>query len=77
MGRGCVRSRPLGTGANMMIDKQQILDLLKQRGDDQAASQAESELPPEVDTNQDSGLLEKFGIKPEDFLSGGGVGGLL
>lgn len=61
----------------MMIDKQQILDLLKQRGDDQAAGQAESELPAQVDTNQDSGLLDKFGIKPEDFLGGGGIGGML
>ena len=63
----------------MMIDKQQILDLLKSRGDDQAAAQAESELPAEVDTNQDGGLLAQFGIKLEDFLGGGGggIGGLL
>jgi hypothetical protein len=62
----------------MMIDKQQILDLLKQRGDHQAATQAESELPAQVDSNQAGGLLEKFGIKPEDFLgAGGGIGGLL
>ena len=41
--------------------------------------QAEQELPDQVDTERDSGLLEKLGINPQDLLGklGGGLGGLL
>lgn len=61
----------------MMIDKQQILDLLQQRGDDASAQQAQSELPAQIDTDSDGGLLEKYGINLQDLLggSGGGLGG--
>lgn len=63
----------------MNIDKQQIIDLLKNQGDQDKAQQAEQELPDQVDTERDSGLLEKLGIKPQDLLGklGGGLGGLL
>lgn len=61
----------------MQIDKQQILDLLKSRGDAQQASEAESELPQSVDTEKDAGLLTKFGITPQDLIGKvGGLGGL-
>ena len=46
----------------MQIDKQQILDLLRQQGNNDQANQAEGELPDQVDTDRDQGLLEKFGI---------------
>ena len=46
----------------MQIDKQQILDLLKQQGNHDQAAQADSELPDQVDTDRDQGLLSKFGI---------------
>jgi hypothetical protein len=64
----------------MNIDKQQILDLLRNQGDQDKAQQAEQELPDQVDTDRDSGLLEKFGLNPQDLLGklgGGGLGGLL
>jgi hypothetical protein len=62
----------------MQIDKQQILDLLRQQGDQDKAQQAESELPDQVDTDKDGGLLDKFGINIQDLLKGGGgLGGLL
>ena len=64
----------------MQIDKNQILDLLRSRGDDQQAEQADQELPQQVDTDQHAGLLEKFGLSPQDLiakLGGGGLGGLL
>jgi hypothetical protein len=61
----------------MQIDKQQILDLLRQQGDQDKAQQADAELPDQVDTEKDSGLLEKFGINVKDLLGGGGLGGLL
>lgn len=62
----------------MQIDKQQIIDLLRSRGDDQKADQADSELPDQVDTDQHSGLLDKLGIDVSDLAGGlGGLGGKL
>ncbi len=61
----------------MQIDKTQIIEMLKSRGDDDQASQAETELPDQVDTEQDAGMLEKYGIDPKDLMGklGGGLGG--
>jgi hypothetical protein len=65
----------------MNIDKDQILQLLRSQGDDAKAQQAEQELPGQVDTDRDAGLLAKFGIDPMDLVKklggGGGLGGLL
>ena len=64
----------------MNIDKDQILQLLRSQGDDKKAEQADKELPGQVDTDKDAGLLSKFGIDPMDLvkkLGGGGLGGLL
>jgi hypothetical protein len=50
--------------------------MLKNRGDNDKATQAQSELPDQVDTDKDSGLLDKFGINPVDLLGKlpGGIG---
>ncbi len=60
----------------MQIDKQQIIDLLRQQGSHDQAAQADSELPQQVDPAEHSGLLERFGLNPQDliarFLGGGG-----
>jgi hypothetical protein len=64
----------------MNIDKDQILQLLRQQGDDAKAQQADQELPGQVDTDRDAGLLSKFGLDPMELvkkLGGGGLGGLL
>ena len=65
----------------MNIDKNQILELLRSQGDDDKAQQADSELPDQVDTDRDAGLLSKFGIDPMELVKklggGGGIGGLL
>jgi len=64
----------------MNIDKEQILQLLRQQGDDDRAQQADQELPGQVDTDRDAGLLSKFGLDPMELvkkLGGGGLGGLL
>jgi hypothetical protein len=60
----------------MQIDKSQIIDLLKSRGDHDKASQAESDLPDKVDPEADAGLLDKLGIDPKDLLKQlpGGLG---
>ena len=63
----------------MQIPKEQILELLRSRGQDEKASQADSELPDQVDTEQDAGILEKLGIDPGDLAGSlpGGIGGKL
>ncbi len=63
----------------MNIGKDQILQLLKDRGQPDQAAQADSELPDQVDTDQHAGLLSKFGIDPKELLSklgGGALGNL-
>jgi len=55
----------------MQIPKEQILEFLKSRGDQSQADQADSELPDQVDTDKDQGLLSKFNIDPKDL--GGGL----
>ncbi|MBA2636794.1 MAG: hypothetical protein H0U79_00985 [Solirubrobacterales bacterium] len=61
------------------IPKDQILSMLRDRGDQDKAKQAEQELPDQVDTDQHAGLLQKFGLNPQDLLGGlgGGLGGKL
>ena len=65
----------------MNIDKNQILELLRSQGDHDKAQQADSELPDQVDTDKDAGLLSKFGIDPMELITkfggGGGIGGKL
>ena len=61
----------------MQLDKNMILDLLRERGQGDQASQAERELPDQVDTDKDGGLLQKFGLDPQEliqkFMGGGGL----
>jgi hypothetical protein len=52
----------------MEIPKDQILQLLRDRGDDDKAQQASQQLPDKVDTDQHADLLEKLGIDPSDLL---------
>jgi hypothetical protein len=65
--------------STMQIDKQQILEFLRSRGDQQQADQADGELPDQVDTDQHADLLSKFGINPQELLGGGlgDIGGKL
>jgi hypothetical protein len=51
------------------IDKDTVLGLLRERGQEREAAQAEQELPSTVDTERDAGLLQKFGVDPEELLS--------
>jgi hypothetical protein len=62
----------------MQIPKDQILQLLRSRGEDQKADQAQGELPDQVDPEQHADLLQRLGIDPQDLLSslGGGAGGI-
>ena len=57
----------------MNIDKQEILELLRSRGEHDTADQAQNELPDQVDTGQHSAKLDQLGINPSELL--GGIGG--
>ncbi len=55
----------------MQIDKQQVIDMLKKRGDHDQAAQAEQNLPEQVDTDQQhADQLSKLGVNPQDLLGG-------
>ena len=58
----------------MEIPKEQILDLLRQRGENDKAERANQDLPDRVDPERDRGILDQLGIDPQDLL--GNVGGL-
>lgn len=62
----------------MQIDKQQIIEFLKSKGDHDQAQQADNELPKQVDTDQHSGMLSKLGLSADELPGGlDGIGGKL
>jgi hypothetical protein len=58
----------------MEIPKDEILELLRDRGEHDKAERADSELPDRVDPERDKGILDQLGIDPQDLL--GKPGGL-
>ena len=54
----------------MEIDKQEIIDALRGRGEDELADQAEAELPDPVDTEDHRAKLDQLGINPADLIGG-------
>ena len=64
----------------MQIDKDMIVGLLKNRGQQDKAAEADRQLPDKVDPQEHSGVLERLGVNPQDliakFTGGGGLGGL-
>jgi hypothetical protein len=59
----------------MELDKDTIVNFIKDHlGDKNKADEAERELPDKVDIDKDSGLLDRFGVNPQDLL--GKVGGV-
>jgi hypothetical protein len=68
------RSDVLGPEASgqvkgMNIDKDVVLDFLRQHGKEDKVPQAERELPDQVDPERDSGLLSRFGIDVDQLLA--------
>lgn len=59
----------------MEIPKEQILQMLRDRGDHDNAQQADQQLPDQVDSEQHGDLLGKLGVNPSELL--GGAGGKL
>ncbi|MEJ5946446.1 hypothetical protein WDZ17_14205 [Pseudokineococcus basanitobsidens] len=58
----------------MQIPKQQVIDFIKSKMGGDKAQQADQEMPEQVDTEKDSGLLQKFGVDPKELMGGGGGG---
>ncbi len=58
----------------MQIPKEQILQMLRDRGDGDKAQQADQQLPDQVDTDKHGDLLKQIGIDPGEL---GGLAGKL
>jgi hypothetical protein len=59
----------------MQIPKDKVIELIRERVGGDQAQQAEGELPDQVDPEKHASLLQKFGLNPQDLLSGG-LGGI-
>ena len=59
----------------MQISKDDILQLLRDKGQSDHAAQADQDLPDQVDTDQHADLLSKFNLDPKELLGkfGGGL----
>ena len=53
----------------MQIPEDKILEMLHQKGTGDRADQAKQQLPDQVDPEEHSDPLQKFGINPQDVLS--------
>ena len=51
----------------MQVSKQQVVEFIRQRGDDERAAAAEAELPDTLDLPKDEDLVTKFGVDPLDL----------
>jgi hypothetical protein len=55
----------------MEIPKDKIIELIRERLGGDKANEAQGELPDKVDPEKHAGLLEKYGINPQELLGGG------
>ena len=55
----------------MQVDKNQIIELLNSRGDQDKATRADQDLPDTVDTDQDAGLRDTFLSKRNTLVCAG------
>ncbi len=53
----------------MQIDKEEIIKFLREKGQHDKVDQAQQQLPDKVDHEQHAGLLQQFGINPQELLS--------
>ena len=53
----------------MQIPKDTILSFIQQRMGDEQATQADAQLPDQVDPEQHSDLLNQLGVNPQELLS--------
>lgn len=59
----------------MKIDKEQVLQLLREQGQHDQAAQAQQELPDQVDTEEHASVLGKYNLDPGQLIGkfGGGL----
>lgn len=51
----------------MQVDKDEVVDLLRARGDHDKAASVQCALPRQVDTEADAGLLHQFDVNVSDL----------
>jgi hypothetical protein len=75
----------LGREITVQVDKEDVVDLLRSRGEHDKAASVDCALPKKVDTEADAGLLHQFDVKvsevkdaasdaePDEPLAGAGA----
>ena len=60
----------------MEIPKDKVVELLRERGENDKAEQADKELPDQVDHEQHGDLLQKYAVEPKELADKlpGGIG---
>ena len=53
----------------MQIDKEQVIELIREQRDNEKVQQAMQELPERIDLQEHGDLLARYGIDPQDLLS--------
>ena len=53
---------------SIQIPKEQVVQQVRSRGDADATSRAEQELPDKVDPERDAELLRGFGVDPSELV---------
>ncbi len=63
----------------MEIPKEQVLQFLQERGSTDQVSQADQQLPEQVDFEHQGHLLSNLGVDPKELMTkfGGSLGGAL
>ncbi len=52
----------------MQVDKEQIVNMLRERGEDDKAEQAKQQLPDKVDHDEHRDLLDSLGVDPGEVV---------
>jgi hypothetical protein len=56
-----------GEGLSVQMDKDEVVELLRSRGEHDKAASVDCALPKRVDTEADAGVLHQFGVKVSDL----------
>lgn len=59
----------------MQVDKEEVVDLLRSRGEHDKAASVECALPKHVDTEADAGVLHQFGVNVREITEAAGSQG--
>ncbi len=63
---GLMHTSP-GEGVPVQVDKEEVVDLLRARGDHDKAASVSCALPRHVDTEADAGLLHQFDVSVSEI----------